>query len=214
MRDSKEDLLNRGLFRIQRFCAVNDIPCPRVTNCPSSKWDVSACAYYRPDTESNREWMSKLDGQHPGINICPAKCAYPCLEEESRNWSWPGSVTDRTPYGVLAHELGHHCDWLTGKRKGRYFSEVCEEVMKDSGEPGLTSYADENPSEWFAEAFRLYVTNPSLLSYIRPTTCKILMKRWKPIGYTTHWLDVLKAQEREQTLPERVVRTLRNKGAR
>lgn len=198
-------LLGAGL--VANFCKVNRMPAPAFHDVLRGDWLVDACAYYRPDTEANRKWMVRTRGQGPGINICLELCQKPCPAHNSRNWSWPGSSVDRTPYGVLAHELGHHCDWLTGEKKWTYGSEYSERVMKDSGEPPLTSYAPD-PEEWFAEMFRLFVTNSDLLLALRPATYGILKERWEPVE-RRHWQTVLGIN-----VPPRVVRAQVNKGAK
>jgi hypothetical protein len=187
---SKTGLAREGIKRVKQFCIANDTPIPDVTIALRVEWCVDACAYYRPDR---------------GINICLEKCASPCSEEELRNWNWPGSTTDREPYGVICHELGHHCDWLTGERKWTYGSEYCEKVMKESGEDPITSYCP-NPAEWFAEVFRLFVTNPGLLNVLRPTAYEILTRKWRPVG-TMDWRKGLGGN-----VPKKIIRTLINKG--
>lgn len=197
---SKVELLEMARLRIRRFCEVNQIPEPTINVVSQGKWRVDACAYYRPTTEAIKKWATS------GINICLEECQVPCPVSTCRNWSWPASVTDREPFGVICHELGHHCDWLTGERKWTYGSEYCEEVMKESEEPPVTSYCP-NPAEWFAEMFRIFVTNADLLRHVRPKTYEVLIKRWKPVSLP-NWLDQLGVN-----VPERVVKTLVNKGA-
>lgn len=88
------------------------------------------------------------------IYVTPSHCA--ALGRGGSCWSWPGHMVDRTPYGVYCHELGHHVDHrlrLLPKIKSR--------------EPALTGYCP-NRAEWFAEMFRLFVTNPDLLCRVRP----------------------------------------------
>ncbi len=199
--NDKHLLFQLGQERVEKFCTLNNIPIPVITNTTSDNWYVDACAYYRPDTEGTRKYTT------PGINICLERCGYPCTQSPSRNWSWPASITDRTPYGVLAHELGHHCDWLTGVRKGSYFSEYCEEVMHLAQEPAITSYAP-NPAEWLAEMFRLFTTNPDLLKHLRPKTHALLLHKWKPMG-KLDWRVVLGSN-----VPPKVIKTLQNKGAK
>jgi len=182
-------LFGAGVQRLARFCLVNGIETPIVLAVSPGDWHFDACAYYRPEE---------------GIKICLQKCAQVCGDDDVRNWNWPGSTTDREPYGVIAHELGHHCDWLAGNRKGKYYSEYCEEVMTDSAEPAITSYSF-NPAEWFAEVFRLFVTNHALLREIRPKAYDILLRRWKPVG-VDDWLLGLGAD-----VPARVVKALKNK---
>ena len=87
-----------------------------------------------------------------------------------RAWSWPGYVIDRTPFGVLQHELGHHVDALKFK-DGEVFSKTLHSF---SQEPPLTGYLGTDKQaltfymEWFAENFRLFVTNPALCQTLRP----------------------------------------------
>lgn len=202
-------LYERSVERCKTFCELNHLPLPKITVVDRKDWMFDACAYYRPDTEAERKWMGKASRPDigTGIRICLDKCAAPCGPERSRQWSWPGSTTDRTAYGVLAHELGHHVDWCAGERKGRYYSEYGESVMQASGEPPITSYAPD-PSEWFSEMMRVYITNPALLSRVRPVTYDLLSERWKPAG-GSDWLKELGSD-----VPDRVVRALENKRAK
>ena len=185
---TKEELLKRGQKLIKRFCKLNKISEPKVNVMTEHNWAVGACAYYRPET----------------ITICLSKCQHPCGEKRNRNWSWPGNTVDRTPYGVLAHELGHHCDYLTGETKYSYSSNYCEEVMAASGETQLTGYCD-NPAEWFAEMFRLFVTNPLLLQKIRPKTFSLISEKFKPLKFTSWKHGLLEG------VPDRVINTCETK---
>lgn len=210
----RRDLCERGVIRVEEFCSVNGIDSPSVTVVPRSGWDFGACAYYRPNDDRTKRILSLggkdglgARGHSVQINVCLELCGSPCTDSQSRNWTWPGSVTDREPYGVVCHELGHHCDWLTGDRKGSYYSEYCEWVKSESGESGLTSYANENPAEWFAEAFRLFVTNHGLLKAVRPRTYRVLSEKWLPVG-TSDWRAVLGSN-----VPPKILQTLINKGA-
>lgn len=202
---SREELLARGRELIEKFCNTNGVPCPDVTEMPSRSWPFSVCAFYRPEGWKSASEFS--NGFCEGINICLPKCAKPCGESMSRQWSWPGSVIDRTPYGVLAHELGHHCDWLSGEEKHSYFSDYGMKLVKDAGEKPITGYCD-NPAEHFAEFARLYITNHSLLKLLRPRAWHLLAKRWKPVS-AVRWREALLPG-----LPERVLKSLLNKGAR
>lgn len=184
----KESLFQQGCDRVTEFCKANKIVIPSIASIEHDDWFVSACAYYRPKG---------------GINICQAECARLATDREVRNWNWPGSVTDREPYGVLCHELGHHCDWLAGDKPGTYYSEYSTTVMKTSGEAPITSYAP-NPAEWFAEIFRLFVTNHALLYYIRPKTWEILRHKWEPVSNDS-W------EEEIGNAPDRIMDNLRKK---
>lgn len=198
----KAALFEIGLERVLLFCERNGILAPTINLVARKDWHVNACAYYRPDTTAVKKFT------RPGVSICLEHCGRPCTDAPGRNWTWPGSTTDREPYGVLAHELGHHCDYLAGEKKGSYYSEYCGSVKDESGEAGVSSYADENPAEWLAEAFRLLVTNPDLLRQLRPRTYEILVRRWTPVG-PMDWRYCLGSN-----VPAKVLRTLQNKGAK
>jgi hypothetical protein len=171
---SKEELLEYGHQRIKLFCETNNIECPAVTAVPKQEWPFDPCAYYRPKI---------------GIRICLELCQIPAPEKMASNWSWPGCTVDREPIGVLAHELGHHCSWLASTQKRAYGGDYCEQVMKISREAKLTSYCP-NPDEWFAEMFRLFVTNHELLRKVRPATHAQLLLRWEPVS-SSKWMDEL-----------------------
>ncbi len=192
----KGALAELGMNLVEEFCAANKVPPPDMHVIPEREWHVNSCAYYRPGE----------------IKLCLEHCGFPAPEVNSRNWTWPGSVVDREPYGVFAHELGHHVDVLVGERGGldvwEYSSEYSTAMMKASGEAPLTSYAATNPAEWFAEAFRLYATNPDLLFMVRPKTRLLLDKSFVPV-VRTNWLEALGTNA-----PARVVSSLRKKFVR
>jgi hypothetical protein len=172
---SRMALTELGIDLIERFCRANDIdPLPPVERIKVKDWRVWACAYYRPSY----------------IKICPELCAYPAAEAAVRNWSWPGSTIDRTPYGVVAHELGHHVDMLLSRCKGSYFGDFSQKLRVESGEEQITSYAP-NDGEWWAEMFRLFVTNHALLYCVRPRTWELIIKRFSPVS-SHNWLDEMR----------------------
>lgn len=177
---SKDALLTSGWNRAMAFCNQNSVPPPELrVQSPDVFRIRSACAYYRPSY----------------VAICLEKCAH--VGRQASAWSWPGYVIDRTPYGVVAHELGHHCDHLIGIRRQSYSSEYSIAVRAESGEEKLTNYCP-NDAEWFAEMFRLFVTNPDLLAELRPRTFRALERTWTPV-VTETWPFVL------EDAPERTV---------
>ena len=105
-------------------------------------------------------------------------------------WSYPGYVIDRTPHGVLAHELGHHVDCTLSTKKGSYGGDFSQQMRVKVNEPKLTNYCP-NDWEWFAEMFRLFVTNSDLLRVVRPRTYSALCERFQPV-ITAGWRDVLR----------------------
>jgi hypothetical protein len=71
-----------------------------------------------------------------------------------------GWLRDYSPIGVMAHEFGHHVNQLLGWKKlmRRYYDVRC------STEKVVSSYGALQDTEDFAEAFRLFITNPGLLA--------------------------------------------------
>lgn len=158
---SKEELFVAGVKLTEKFCATNGIPIPQINRlCPTDRaYHLGTCAFYRPQT----------------ISIMVEKCAARGLGGAS--WSCPGYAVDRTPYGVLQHELGHHVDTIkTGAVTTQDLMEklFSKQIYDQSKEAPLTKYLGTDTKvatffmEWFAENFRLYVTNPDLSLKLRP----------------------------------------------
>lgn len=171
---TKVELLAQGMELMGEFCEANSLSQPSVTQVDAGAWRFdSTCAYYR-----------RLE-----ITICASRCAHPGTA--GRAWSWPGYAIDRTPYGVIQHELGHHADWFRSDVKGAYGGEFSAAIRKASGEPKLTNYCP-NDWEWFAEMFRLFVTNGDLLRYLKPRTHALLIDAgFRPI-IDQPWREVLR----------------------
>lgn len=179
-------LLTNGLNVMGSFCKANGMAAPRIRAVDLHAWRLGACAYYRAGTTS----------------ICVARCAH--IGTSPRQWSYPGYTVDRTPYGVVQHELGHHVDLMRGQRKGPYWSEFSSAVRGQSGEARITTYCP-NDAEWFAEMFRVFVTNPDLLKLLRPRTHRELSCSFTPV-FTDTWRDRLKgAPARWITAAERKI---------
>lgn len=187
---TKIHLYSLGCDRMKLFCERNKLKVPKAERISPEKWGVSHCAYYRQDL----------------IRICIERCAGLAPDAMSASWSWPGSTVDREPFGVLCHELGHHVDFYCGTTRGRYSSEYSEMVMTEADEEPLTGYSP-NPAEWFAEMFRLFVTNHALLKLVRPRTHKVLSKRWKPVSDQSWTYELNKYCE----CPTRIVESNRKK---
>lgn len=156
---TKEQLYRAGLELMEDFCSLNKIKPPKVESVPSSdrRYHLGSCAYYR---------ASK-------ICIMVGKCASPGMGGMA--WSWPGYAIDRTPYGVIQHELGHHVDEAISIMPIRHKMDLFSYWVHDkSKEQPLTGYLGTDGEtktfymEWFAENFRLFVTNPDLCLRLRP----------------------------------------------
>lgn len=166
MTPTKLQLFERGLDHIARWCTANGVSIPEV-NMHTGRPDFGVCAYYR----------------NSHIEIWVASCAAVGLV--GRQWSFPGYVVDRTPYGVLAHELGHHVDRQHGAAGG-----VRSHLWRPLDAAPLTSYCP-NDNEWFAELFRLFVTNPDLFRELRPKLAGLFFGEWPKVAEPRPWRTVL-----------------------
>lgn len=160
---NRETQYTDGLSLMRSFCARNSVPSPIVARLAKTDrlYQLATCAFYRPTT----------------ISIMVEKCALNGFG--GRAWSWPGYAIDRTAYGVLQHELGHHVDHTrSAPAKSRddvqaLFSwKIHEQSREDPMTGYLGRYENYRPThfymEWFAEIFRVYVTNPDLCRRLRP----------------------------------------------
>lgn len=184
---NKATLLSKGRELMGEFCEVNNIRLPTVNERQMKEWRFdSVCAYYRSDT----------------INICTDACA--AIGTSGMAWSYPGYVIDRTPYGVIQHELGHHVDFLLSDQKGAYGGDFSVKLRQFTREPRVTNYCP-NDWEWFAEIFRLFVTNSDFLRLYRPKTYNALRDFFKPV-VDVPWAQVLKdAPPRTQVMAQRKI---------
>jgi len=161
-----QNLTDAGYALAKLFCETNDLPLPELRLTTIDEWAFDwVPAFYRP--------------QH--IALCVQKCSGVAGEAVSRNWNWPGATTDKTPYGVIAHELGHHVDWTLSDTKYRYFGNFGHDLMVASGEKSVSGYEADKPHEAFAECFRVYLTNAPLLKELRPKIYELLAARLKPV---------------------------------
>jgi hypothetical protein len=148
------------------------------------------------------------------------KCAN--LGLGGRAWSWPGYAIDRTPYGVIQHELGHHVDTVkTGEvtRDNLLEKLFSKQIWEQSREAPLTGYLGTDKlaatfyMEWFAENFRLFVTNPDLSLSLRPRFYDAMEREdFKPVklidgGGVQDWETVL----RQLAAPDRIIGQARKK---
>lgn len=169
--ESKQSMLERGKDLAVMFCQANGLKAPEVEEVPLADWRFKVCAYYRANVTT----------------VCVAMCAG--VGYAGMQWSFPGYTVDRTPYGVIQHELGHHVDVLMSDRVGPYFGDFSHGMRERAGEEPITGYCP-NDGEWFAEMFRVFVTNPDLLLQLRPRTHAEMVARLKPV-FTDTWRERL-----------------------
>jgi hypothetical protein len=187
---SKRQLFVLGQLAIERWCDANNVPRPRVEESGDPTM-FGTCAYYRDNV----------------IYIAVDACA--AVGMAGRAWSYPGYVVDRTPFGVLAHELGHHVERAHGAAGGIFASRWRQET----NEAPITSYAP-NVNEWFAEIFRLFVTNPNLLEQLRPGMFVRLLARWPQRIEPRTWSHVLAGADRQIRAAENKIADARKKQSR
>ncbi len=104
-------------------------------------------------------------------------------------WQAPGSFMDFTPVGVFCHEVGHHVDYVLHP-KAYSRQNGFQEVVDNEDE---VSSVEHNVLESFAEAIRLFITNPDLLRQGRPDRYEYLTKGMglKPL-HNLSWRTVLR----------------------
>jgi hypothetical protein len=168
---NKRELFASGSQVAAQFCVLNSLLLPAIVESDEPR-RYNTCAYYRANVTT----------------ICVGACA--SIGVGGPAWSYPGYVVDRTPYGVLQHELGHHVDVTRSTRRGNYYGDFGVRIREHSGEERITSYCPDD-AEWFAEMFRVFVTNPDLLRCVRPRTYRELSAVFHPL-FTDTWRDRIK----------------------
>lgn len=181
---NKMVLLEKGTKLLRNFCTLNGIkPFDIHVVQPGERYyNFNSCAFY-------------LNG---AIYIMPAKCAP--AGNGVRAWSWPGNTVDRTPYGVLQHELGHYLDDQHDSTLSIEWGKLYDKPLTNyHGTRGCSAMAED-----FAEIFRLFVTNPNLLRRIRPKSWRYLAARFVTAEKRS-WYNVLRIA------PLPIIRAARNK---
>jgi hypothetical protein len=89
--------------------------------------------------------------------------------------------------------------------KGSYNGDFSVTLRKATAEPALTGYVPDD-GEWFAEIFRLFVTNPELCWRLRPRTYNALAGCYNPLEPERLADDVLIGLD----APERTLAAARN----
>lgn len=192
--ETKQEMYRAGVGLLNLFCQHNAIPLPDIISLTkeSRYYHLKTCGFYRPyrlnHDEENRDGEELKRIERPTIWIMVEKCAAKGMA--GRQWSWPGYVVDRTPVGVLAHELGHHVDHLFSDRTKKTFQEGLYSYLvweKSNREEPITSYLGTDKEtttyykEWFAEIFRVYVTNPDLCKHLRPGFYNAIFSNLQPV---------------------------------
>ncbi len=175
-----------GIDAATTFLERNDITVPEFVNLDEPTRNnqrllhfIGTCGFYRRSV----------------VHVSVARCASPAKAPMSRMWSYPRHKIDRTPIGVVAHEVGHHVDTMLG-----YPS---RSIPKDLWRRPVSGY-EPNASELFAESMRLFILNPHLLKSGSPLRYEFLRGLGLQPATRQKWDTKLKKA------PERVVTAARN----
>lgn len=179
--ETKRLLYAEGLDLCARFGEANQIQAPS----------------YRDKVTGWGTW-AKFGFYHRGvITVDVAACRLPSLSPYS--WTWPRYKADLTPLGVVCHEYGHHVAAVFRER-----AVLAPKVrLARAKEKPLTSY-EPNLSETFAESFRLFLTNPTLLAGLRPLRFAALRSHLVPVE-ERDWTVLLQDSPRHLQAAERAL---------
>lgn len=171
--------------RVEKFCTLNGLAAPHITHY-ATRQEGSAGGNYGWFISPNR------------VLVTAWACRKPMLS--GRGWTWPGYTADLTVLGVTCHETGHYVNHVLGWRRT-----LTSWKQMRKGEPAITSYANRYSAEDFAEAFRLFLTNPSLLKVVAPKRHGWFTERFKPVE-ERHWREILSDSPRHIKAAENKVR--------
>lgn len=168
---SQDEQHEMALQEIKMFLKNNpQIPMPKITRV-DRMWAKGECSYPSKDRVCKIKLMKKLT---------------PVTKTPGFAWSFPGYKADMTQIGVLAHEFGHAVHFaLMDRPLWKKFQEMT------CGESVVTSY-EPNEHEKFAEAFKLFITNPDLLKTGRPQRFKFFTEVLKLVpNHCEPWKNIL-----------------------
>lgn len=155
---TKRELYESGVAICSQFLVLNKLPLPAFTEGPlptaRKPQGTYGCGHYLPSR--HLVWVNA------------EACARPA-RGTPRAYSFPGNLTDRTPVGVVAHEIGHAIDYTLLKAHmglSGMASASVDWVAAVRG-PKVSSY-EPNFIEAFAESMRVFILNPSLLEWACP----------------------------------------------
>lgn len=156
----KNELYRLGLVKSADFLVKNDLEKIAHYQNTNLNGDTGLC-----DLRNRKANGGTVIHVDVAATALPVKIPVCCMR------SYPGSKVDRTAMGVVAHETGHHVQYLlTAARKfNRYdWHDICKSTKKE-----VSSY-HPNDHERFAETMRVFILNPDLLLHAMPERYKFL----------------------------------------
>lgn len=163
---TKDELADRSIKHIQNFLKANNLPVPEFV---LGKYSGAKNKFQETGHYSRAEGRVYLNAE---------KTRNPVLKPGGMQWSYPGYKVDKTPLGVLAHEVGHHIDHVM---KFEDFPVKGEKV---------TGY-EPTVHESIAESLRLFILNPDLLKNIAPNRYQYFIDKGLKPTVTKKWGEVL-----------------------
>lgn len=183
---SKQELFREGLERCYKFLDVHGIKRPKHV------FDNPIDANRYRENFIYKTWFgAHVVERNVGAIVVNVKKCRVATRVPGWSWTFPGYKADLTPYGVVCHEFGHHVDFATNKN-GRTLSKSKTWKRIVDNEEDVSSY-EPNYCEAFAEAFRLFMTNPGMLREGRPERWEYFTAQlgFAPI-HSKSWKVVLK----------------------
>lgn len=166
---SKQELYSDGLLLVKTFLRKNNFYRTPVFEVKNEMKDYGLC-----------HEVGLIQ-----VNLTLAK--YP-MKNPGYSWSYPGYKSDLTPIGILSHETGHWVQHQLGKRfqeqRARWYYVLKIEQPVSGYEP--------SPTEAFAEAMKLFISNPDLLRVGRPIRYKFIESLGLKGVFKGDWRSVLK----------------------
>ena len=178
MSDTKLHLFSESVIHCTDFLIHNHLPVPEYKLVDDFIEDdlYYACGCYKDKTKT--------------VYVCLKKTG--SLGKAGRQWSWPGYKIDRTPYGVVAHEVGHHVDFTFIRSKQFNKEQRNEATRVFTIKKEKVSGYEPVPHEAFAESMRIFITNPDLLMLCCPNRYDYIVNvlKLKP-NIDKNWKQVL-----------------------
>lgn len=178
----KEQLYLDGIKLALLFCKVNRLPRPAFYTYAQAAEDYLAVGKEWAAEKArilefwHRVYIGPVQGTGTGlyyrgtIFVNVPVTALPVTNPHAQHWSFPCWKIDRTAMGVVAHELGHHCQYILQQR-GKINDEHGEQwrclIQSRYGRKRVSGY-EPVPSEANAETLRLFILNPDLLKRAIP----------------------------------------------
>ena len=165
---TKDELAEKSVKHIQDFLKKNGLPVPEFV------------MHEYPDAKNKFQKTGHYSRKEGKVYLNAANTRNPVMKPGGMQWSYPGYKVDKTPLGVLAHEIGHHIDH-TKQFDTDSFPYKDEKV---------TGY-EPTVHEAIAESLRLFMLNPDLLHTIAPKRYQYFIDNGLKPTVRGSWKDVL-----------------------